>query len=124
MARRTKYDTIQVVKSVEFHHEALEVIRRFSEDARKHVGKALYDLQMGATLAMPLSRPMPSVGSGVHELRIRDESGAHRVFYVTKVAGRILVFHAFTKKTQRTPEREIEIGKERLSEMTNKARSR
>jgi phage-related protein len=35
---------------------------------------------------MPPSRPMPSVGPGVEELRIRDRSGIYRAFYYTKSA--------------------------------------
>ena len=33
-------------------------------------------------LSMPLSRPMPSIGPGTHELRLRERSGAYRVVYV------------------------------------------
>ena len=35
----------------------------------------------GLILAMPLSRPMPAIGRGVHELRLRDRSGQYRVIY-------------------------------------------
>jgi phage-related protein len=34
-----------------------------------------------------------------------------------KVADAVLIFHAFAKKTQKTPDREIELGKKRLKEM-------
>lgn len=60
---------------------------------------------------------MPAVGSGVAEIRIQDASGAHRVFYVARVADAIIVFHAFAKKTRKTPDREIQLGKKRLKEM-------
>lgn len=60
---------------------------------------------------------MPSVESGVYELRVRDGSGIYRVFYLLKCEAGILVFHAFTKKTQTTPREEIELGKRRLLEM-------
>lgn len=68
---------------------------------------------------MPLSRPMPSVGAGVEELRVKDRSGAYRVFYYTKLAGVILVFHAFVKKSQKTPQADIELGQKRLKEILN-----
>ncbi len=38
---------------------------------------------------MPLSRPMPSVGKGVHELRFRERSGIYRVVYVLLGANEI-----------------------------------
>lgn len=66
---------------------------------------------------MPLSRTMPVLGTGAAELRVRDSAGIYRAFYVVKVADAVLVFHAFAKKTQKTPEREIELGKKRLKEM-------
>lgn len=69
------------------------------------------------TLAMPVSRAMPTLGVGAAELRIRDAGGIYRAFYVTKVADAVLIFHAFVKKTQKTPDREIELGKKRLKEM-------
>lgn len=74
-------------------------------------------LQEGMSLRFPLSRPIRQVGANVEELRVRDASGAYRVFYLARFADKVLVFHAFQKKTQRTPQREIEIGKKRLREM-------
>ena len=68
-------------------------------------------------LQLPLSRSMPSVGSGVHELRVGDSTKTVRVFYFVKYGGAILVFHAFEKRTQKTPPHEIEIGKKRLKEL-------
>lgn len=81
------------------------------------MGKAIYDLQCGESLGMPLSRTMPAVGGGVSELRFRDQSGIYRVFYYLKLAKGILVFHAFTKKAKRTPDQEIELGRRRLQEL-------
>jgi phage-related protein len=72
---------------------------------------------MGGKLSMPLSRPMASVASGVEELRVRDRAGAYRVFYYTKLADSVLIFHAFVKKTQKTPPHEIALAQKRLREM-------
>jgi phage-related protein len=52
-----------------------------SAEARRHAGYLLRTLQAGATIPMPDSRPMPSVGAGVHELRIRDASVDWRIIY-------------------------------------------
>ena len=64
-----------------FHPAAREAIRSFPEDVRREIGKAVFDLQRGEALGMPLSRPMPSIASGAAELRIRDKSGIYRAFY-------------------------------------------
>jgi phage-related protein len=63
------------VKFAVFHPKARDTIREFSEDIRREFGKAIFDLQKGEKLSMP---------SGVEELRVRDRSGAYRVFYYTK----------------------------------------
>ena len=105
------------MKAAVFHPKARDSIRDFPEDVRREFGKAIFDLQNGAKLAMPLSRPMPSIGLGVEELRVRDRSGAYRVFYYTRLADSILIFHAFSKKTQKTPINEIALAQRRLKEI-------
>lgn len=64
-----------------FHPAAREAIRSFPEDVRREIGKAVFDLQRGEALGMPLSRPMPSIASGAAELRTRHKSGIYRAFY-------------------------------------------
>ena len=105
------------MKPALFHPKALAALRGFPEDARREIGKAIFDLQKGEKLSMPLSRPMPSVGAGVEEIRIKDRAGAYRVFYFTRMADAVCVFHAFMKKTPRTPPHEIELAQTRLKEM-------
>jgi phage-related protein len=60
---------------------------------------------------------MPTVAPGVSELRVKGEDGIFRVFFFTATAKGILVFHAFAKKTQRTPPLEIELAKKRLKKL-------
>ena len=54
-------------------------IEEFPEEIRGDLADALARLDAGLMLSMPLSRPMPSIGRGVHELRLKDRSGAYRV---------------------------------------------
>ena len=58
-------------------------------------------------------KPMPAIGAGANEIRVRDESGAWRVIYVAKFAEAIYVLHAFQKKTQRTAIQDIDLAAER-----------
>jgi len=60
---------------------------------------------------------MPSVAAGVPELRLKDADGSYRTFYYTGSSQGVLVFHAFVKKTQRTPPLEIQLAKKRLKEL-------
>lgn len=105
------------MKPVLFHPKALDFIRDGERDVRKQIGEALRDLQKGISLGLPLSRPMAAVASGAHELRVRGKTTAIRVFYFLKLAEAIVVFHAFQKKTQKTPTRELAIGRQRLHEV-------
>ena len=68
---------------------------------------------------MPLSRPMTTVAPGVSELRVKGESAIVRVFYYVRKADAIIVFHAFQKKSQKTPSREICLARRRLQEVFN-----
>jgi len=105
------------VKLALFHPKARAVLRSFADYVRRDFGKAIFDLQKGAKLSIPLSRPMPSIASGVEELRVKDRSGTFRVFYFARLETAILIFHAFEKKTQKTPRREIDEARKRLKEM-------
>jgi phage-related protein len=60
---------------------------------------------------------MTTVGSGVREIRIRDEAGVFRVLYVTKMEDAVYVLHAFQKKTQRTAKRDLDLAAVRLREI-------
>jgi phage-related protein len=97
--------------------EPRDEIRRFPTEVRSRVGGGLFRLQIGETLGMHVARPMPMVAPGVSELRVKGEDGIFRVFYFTAGVKGVLVFHAFAKKTQRTPPLEIELAKKRLKEL-------
>lgn len=80
------------------------------------LGKAIFALQTGKYLEMPLSRPVKQVGQGVEEIRLKDAAGIYRVFYLARIENCVYVFHAFQKKTQKTPQKEIDLGRKRLKE--------
>ena len=100
-----------------FHPKARQAIRSFPRQARRELGEAIFQIQLGNFPSMPLCRPMPVVGAGVSELRVRDSSGIFRAFLLAKYEHGVLVFHAFQKKTAKTPAYEIEVGIKRLREM-------
>jgi phage-related protein len=72
---------------------------------------------MGEQIAMPNARPMPAVSAGVWELRVKGLDGIFRTFCYTASPRGVLVFHAFVKKTQRTPPLEIALARKRLKEL-------
>jgi phage-related protein len=105
------------VRQIIFHPKARDEIRRFPKEARTRLGRGLFRLQMGELLGMPNARPMATISPGVWELRVRGDDGIFRVFYYTASAAGVLVFHAFAKKTQRTPLLQIELARKRLKEL-------
>ena len=62
-------------------------------------------------------KPLAAVGKGIDEIRITDESGAYRVVYVARRADAVYVLHAFRKKTQATPKKDIDTARKRLAEL-------
>ena len=92
-------------------------IEAFPEEVRGDLADALARLDAGLLLSMPLSPPMPSIGQGVHELRLKDRSGTFRVVYALIQRGMVHVLHAFKKTTRETPTRNLELAMRRLMEV-------
>ena len=99
---------------VRIFEAARKEIIAWPAEARKELGSVLTRLQKRESIGMPDVRPMPQVGKGVLEIRIRIEPGIFRVFYVIETRLGVLVFHGFSKKTQKTPKHEIVVGQQRL----------
>ncbi len=76
-------------------------------------------LQMGCNLGEPQSKPMKSIHKYAFKIRVKDSKGAYRIIYVLNLGDKILIPHAFTKKTQKTPLKEIELSIRRLQELIN-----
>jgi phage-related protein len=96
-------------------------VRRFPRDARRKAGLELRAVQRGQE---PTDyKPIPSVGPGVYEIRIRAQD-IYRVFYVAKFEEVIYVLHAFQKKTQKTAKYDIEIGRKRYKTVQLHRRAR
>ncbi|MFN2400672.1 MAG: type II toxin-antitoxin system RelE/ParE family toxin [Gemmatimonadaceae bacterium] len=68
-------------------------------------------------------KPMPTVGDGVAEIRVRSE-GAFRVLNVAKFAEGVVVLHAFQKESQRTSRLDMEIAVRRYREFLRQREQR
>ena len=86
----------------------------FTHAGRIEAGVLLRRLQLGERLGMPHSRPMPSIGAGCHELRLRDSDFSWRIVYAV-TATAIVVLEVFAKKTSATPMSVIEVCRKRLA---------
>jgi len=66
--------------------------------------------EAGNRLREPHSK---SLGGGLFELRVKSR----RFFYCFKPGGVIVLLHAFGKKSQKTPQREMDIAQRRMEEV-------
>ena len=103
------------MKSVCFLGDSLKRLREFPDDARQDAGYQLDKVQNG--FEPDDFKAMPSIGKGVEELRVWDEAGTFRIIYTARLADTVYVLHAFQKKTQATPLREIAVAKARFAEL-------
>lgn len=100
------------MKQIAFLGDSLDRLRDSSDDARSEAGHQLNEIQNGND---PDDwKPMKTVGPGVREIRIREDSGAFRIIYLATLPDAVLVLHTFQKKTQATPQRDIDLAASRL----------
>jgi phage-related protein len=103
------------MKPLSFLGNSLQCLRDFPDDARQDVGFQLDKVQRGQ---QPVDfKPMPSVGAGVEELRVWDESGTYRVIYLARLKEAVYVLHAFQKKTQATSKQDLELVRSRFADL-------
>jgi phage-related protein len=105
-----------MMKPVVWRGDSLARLREFPREAMREAGYQLERLQTGREAKD--WKPMPSIGSGVNELRVRM-GGAFRVVYVAKFAEAIYVLHAFQKKSQRTARLDVELARARFKSLMN-----
>jgi phage-related protein len=103
------------LKPVTFHGDSLDRLRDFPNDARREAGQQLYQVQRG--LDPNDWKPMPTIGAGVREIRIREATGAFRVIYLATLADAIHVLHCFHKKSQKTAQRDLDLATSRLRQL-------
>lgn len=94
-----------------------EFLADCSDDVQSEFVDAVVLLESGQSLSMPLSRPLPSIAHGLHELRFRDRGGQVRFFYFIRKGDAIFMVHACRKKTQETSKEDKAVILKRLREI-------
>lgn len=109
------------MKPVVWLGDSLSRVREFAPDARHDVGVQLGLVQVGEN---PSDwKPMPSVGLGVNEIRVRA-GGAFRAIYMAKFVEAVYVLHAFQKKSRKTSRADIELARLRFRKLVRERRER
>lgn len=98
-----------------FHPRVLSAIEGWPVDVLADYARLVELLiEHGPSLRLPHSR---ALGEGLFELRPRGRSGIGRAFYCFVIGRRVVVLHAFAKKTQQTPDRELKLARRRQKEL-------
>lgn len=98
-----------------FHERILAEIESWPVEVLADYARLLELLaEHGPSLRLPHSR---AFGGGLFELRPRGRSGIGRAFYCFLVGKRVVILHAFIKKTQQTPDGELKTARKRLKEI-------
>jgi len=98
-----------------FHERVLAVVESWPVDVLADYARLVELLaEYGPSLRLPHSR---ALGDGLFELRPRGRSGAGRALYCFLSGKRIVVLHAFLKKTQQAPDRELRLARKRMKEI-------
>lgn len=112
------------MKNVAFVGNSQEEMQDLPKVIRKAIGFQIHLLQEG--LEPDDFKPLPTVGRGVYEIRVRNARGQNtgRCFYVVKFDEAIFILHAFEKKQQKTPKMNLEKGQERYKELLQYMRTK
>jgi len=102
------------MKDVIFLGTSKADLRGFPDEVRREAGVELHQVQLG--LESTDWKPMPSIGHGVREIRIRA-GGAFRVIYLATRPEGVYVLHCFQKKTQKTSPRDLELARQRYKQI-------
>jgi len=109
------------MKPVVWLGDSRERLRAFPANAMRAAGYELEQVQAGRE---PTDwKPMPSVGLGVNEIRVRTGS-AFRVIYMAKFVEAVYVLHTFQKKSEKTARADIDLAKRRFRELIEERRRR
>ena len=102
--------------SIEYFHSRVKAeVERWPDELLADYTRIVELLmEFGPNLRMPHSR---ALGGGLFELRPRGREGIGRVFYCFIIGQRVVILHAFLKKTQDTPEQELRIARRRMKEV-------
>jgi phage-related protein len=98
-----------------YHRRVLATIEAWPVDVLADYARPVEPLMAhGPAIGMPHSR---ALGQGLFELRPKGRTSTGRAFYGFMQDRRVVIVHAFVKKTRTTPRRDIAIARQRIKEI-------
>jgi len=101
-----------LLKTVAWVSTARRDLKSLPTTVVNEIGHQLFRVQCG--LEPPDWKPLPIVGPGAREIRVRQKAGTFRVIYASHLPGKIHVLHCFQKKTRKTAASDIGLARARL----------
>lgn len=80
----------------------------------RYIGLTERMIEYGPNLGLPHT---DAFGGGLFELRLKGAEGIARVFFCMMVRQEIIMLHSFIKKSQKTPEKELKLARQRMKEL-------
>lgn len=108
------------MKNVAFRGSSLTDLRDFPDPAKRESGYQIDRVQHG--LDPNDWKPMDTIGPGVKEIRVKDETGIYRVLYVAKLGDTVYVLHCFRKATQKTSKADKDLAAKRYKDLLKELR--
>ena len=100
-----------------YSEDVLKILENWPVGIRAYYARLTERIKLyGPNLGMPFTR---SIGDGLFEIRAKGKEGIGRALFCTVVGNKIIILHAFIKKSQKTPHKELKIARQRLKEVRN-----
>ncbi|MFQ5443683.1 MAG: type II toxin-antitoxin system RelE/ParE family toxin [Nitrospinales bacterium] len=111
---RPKKIIAEFYKTLQGNEPVREWLLKLSRENRKIVGKDIQKVEFGWPIGMPYSKPL---GHGLYEVRsdISDKRIARVIFFIEN--NRMVLLHSFVKKSQKTPQADLDLAKKRKKEV-------
>lgn len=112
--------SVEYYRDLQGREQVADFLESLPYEARAKVFRTIDLLgRYGVLLKEPYTK---QIRGKIRELRIKDSKGAIRVLYFTHTGRRFILLHGFIKKTDKTPEREIELAEKRMNDFINRQR--
>jgi len=112
----TKFFKVSLYQETSGKSPILEWLKDFNKEERQTIDTSIKYTQYSWPWKMPLIRPL---GGGLMEMRIKLKDRQVRIFFILH-DGVIILLHGFIKKTQKTPNSEMEIALKRSKQIKRK----
>ncbi len=92
------------------HEPVRDWLKDLSRADRARIGGDICTVELGWPIGMPVCKPL---GAGLYEVRTDLEDRIARVLFGIE-GGKMVLLHGFIKKSQKTPQGDLEIARKRL----------